>query len=233
MRPHAGAPDTPPSRGHHRPAWPPLRGRERRALPLQARLTGPGLLAPRPPHDPEELQESRRRPRLAGRHKDRPAEGHHARPDAHDARGGRRGLARRREVRRRPHPLGLPLQALGPALRVARPEEARALIAAVPQGDRALWATALYAGLRRGELQALRWSDVDFDRGLIRVERSWDEQAGPIAPKSRAGRRRVPLAGPLRAELAAQRLRQAATGEALVFVGLRKGAFSAEALLKR
>jgi len=63
--------------------------------------------------------------------------------------------------------------------RVARPAEARALIAAAPQADRAVWATALYAGLRRGELQALRWSDVDLERGLIRVERSWDQKAGP------------------------------------------------------
>jgi len=92
--------------------------------------------------------------------------------------------------------------------RVARPEEARALIDAVPEADRALWATALYAGLRRGELQALRWEDLDFDRGLIRVERSWDPMAGPIEPKSRAGRRRVPLVRGLRGELAADRLRR-------------------------
>ncbi len=53
--------------------------------------------------------------------------------------------------------LGLSLPAVrGRRDRVARPEEARALIAALPVGDRALWATALYAGLRRGELQALR-----------------------------------------------------------------------------
>ncbi len=41
---------------------------------------------------------------------------------------------------------------------------------ALPREDRAVWATALYAGLRLGELQALRWSDVDFERGLIRIE---------------------------------------------------------------
>ena len=59
------------------------------------------------------------------------------------------------------------------------------MIAAVPDGDRALWATALYPGLRRGELQALQWSDVDHEAGLIRVERSWDQRVGPIEPKSR------------------------------------------------
>jgi integrase len=57
--------------------------------------------------------------------------------------------------------------------RIADPVEAAALIAAVPAGqDRALWATAFYAGLRRGELQALRWQDVDLAAGFIHVERS-------------------------------------------------------------
>jgi integrase len=60
--------------------------------------------------------------------------------------------------------------------------------------DRALWATALYGGLRRGELQALRWQDVDLASGVIRVERAWDVREGEIEPKSRAGRRTVPIA---------------------------------------
>ena len=46
--------------------------------------------------------------------------------------------------------------------RVAPPEEAAALLAAVPDGDRAIWATAFYAGLRRGELQALRVQAIDL-----------------------------------------------------------------------
>ena len=32
----------------------------------------------------------------------------------------------------------------------------------------------LFCGLRRGELRGLRWTNVDFDGGVIRVERSWD-----------------------------------------------------------
>jgi integrase len=39
--------------------------------------------------------------------------------------------------------------------RIASPEEARRLIAALQPQDRALWATAMYAGLRHGELRAL------------------------------------------------------------------------------
>lgn len=41
---------------------------------------------------------------------------------------------------------------------VASPAEAVALLNALPMEDRALWATAFYAGLRRGELRALDWS---------------------------------------------------------------------------
>jgi integrase len=63
----------------------------------------------------------------------------------------RRAVARS-EVMVNP-PLGLALPSVR-ALRerIARPEEAAALIEAVPVDDRALWATALYAGLRRGRL---------------------------------------------------------------------------------
>src|SRR5581483_11655363 len=45
-----------------------------------------------------------------------------------------------------------------PRDRAATATEAAALLAALPDDDRALWATAFYAGLRRGELRALKWS---------------------------------------------------------------------------
>jgi integrase len=105
--------------------------------------------------------------------------------------------------------------------RVARPAEAAALLTALPEPDRALWTTALHAGLRRGELQALEWSNVVFDAGLIRVAYSWDRVAGTIEPKSRAGKRRVPLSSALRAALLEHRLRQGRGGDGLVF-GLTK-----------
>jgi integrase len=83
--------------------------------------------------------------------------------------------------------------------RIVTPEVAAALLAALEPPDRALWGLALYAGLRRGELMALRWSDVDLAAGVIRVERSWDANAQLfVEPKSRAGRRKVPVPGALR-----------------------------------
>jgi len=48
---------------------------------------------------------------------------------------------------------------------------ASALLAALRPEDRPVWATAFYAGLRRGELQALRCRDLDLKANLIRVER--------------------------------------------------------------
>ena len=96
--------------------------------------------------------------------------------------------------------------------RVASAEEAAALIEALPTKERALWATVFYAGLRLGELQALRWDDVDLAAGLIHVRRSWDRRAGAVEPKSRAGRRTVPIPGGLRDHLIEHRLASGGTG---------------------
>jgi integrase len=93
--------------------------------------------------------------------------------------------------------------------RIASPEEAQQLLAVLLERDRALWATALYAGLRRGELMALRWADVDLAQGVIHVERSYDEKARlEIEPKSRAGKRTIPIVGALRDELLAHKARE-------------------------
>lgn len=80
----------------------------------------------------------------------------------------------------------------------ASPQQAAALLAAVQIPERAIWATALYAGLRKGELQALQWADVNLASGVIHVRRGWDPQEGEIAPKSAKGDRKVPIAAALR-----------------------------------
>jgi len=86
--------------------------------------------------------------------------------------------------------------------RFATAEQVEAMLGALEDpADRALWATALYAGLRRGELEALRREDVDLATGVIRVQRGWDQVEGEIAPKSNQGRRRVPIPAVLRDHL--------------------------------
>ena len=66
---------------------------------------------------------------------------------------------------------------------IATPADAAARIAMLAQADRPLWATAFYAGLRRGELIGLRWKDVDLASGVLRVRRGWDAVEGEIAPQ--------------------------------------------------
>jgi integrase len=84
---------------------------------------------------------------------------------------------------------------------VASPSQVAAMIAAVPEADRPLWAVAFYGGLRRGELSALRWEDVDLVDNCIRVCRGWDEVEGEIAPKSAQGKRSVPIPAAMRDHL--------------------------------
>lgn len=111
--------------------------------------------------------------------------------------------------------MGLELPAVrGRRDRIASPSEAVRLVAALER-DRVLWATAVYAGLRRGELQALDWSDIELDDGVIRVRASWDQVAGRIAPKTKAGTRAVPIASVLDAHL--RELGRASGGVGLVF----------------
>jgi len=140
---------------------------------------------------------------------------------------------RAREVPLNPT-VGLNLPAVRNArTRVASPAEAELLLAALPARDRALWATALYAGLRRGELMGLRWRDVDLARGVIEVRQAWDPKEHlMVAPKSQAGTRRVPIAAVLRAFLAPAQLAAPADPEVLVF-GMGTVPFCASSVSER
>ena len=90
--------------------------------------------------------------------------------------------------------------------RIASPGEAARLLAALPDFERVLYATAMYAGLRRGELRALAWEDVDLKARRIHVRRGWDDVEGKQDGKSEAAERDVPVLRPLGRELAAHRL---------------------------
>lgn len=101
--------------------------------------------------------------------------------------------------------------------RVASVPEAVALVEAIDDEDRALWATAAFAGLRRGELRGLRDEDVDLEMNVIHVRRGWDDVEGEVDPKSKKGERRVPIPSVLRRYLLEHRARTGRRGEALFF----------------
>ncbi len=65
----------------------------------------------------------------------------------------------------------------------------------------ALFASALFAGMRQGELLGLRWPQVDLDAGAIRVRQAVQKIDGSwhfVEPKSANGRRALPLPEPAR-----------------------------------
>ncbi|HEV7774885.1 MAG TPA: tyrosine-type recombinase/integrase [Conexibacter sp.] len=66
--------------------------------------------------------------------------------------------------------------------------------------DRAIFITAVMTGLRKGELVALRWRDVDWEARRVRVRRSYTY--GEFStPKSRRSSRSVPMTAELAIEL--------------------------------
>jgi integrase len=76
-------------------------------------------------------------------------------------------------------------------------EETRKLLAQA-YGDRlhALFITALYTGLRQGELLGLRWGDVDLDARTLSVRNALQRVDGRlqlISPKTSKSRRRLSL----------------------------------------
>ena len=86
----------------------------------------------------------------------------------------------------------------GQAIRALSGEEVAALLAAAT-GDR-LYTPILVAvttGLRRGELLALRWSDLDLERATLSVNRALEETGSGVtfkSPKTARSRRTIPLA---------------------------------------
>ncbi len=99
------------------------------------------------------------------------------------------------------------------------PEEVWALVrAAASERDGAIFLTAAFTGLRRGELIALRWRDVDFTGSVLRVRASY---AGGALTAPKSGKvRSVPLAPEVAHALAQLSRRERFIGEDdLVFPG--------------
>jgi integrase len=109
---------------------------------------------------------------------------------------------------------------------VVAPERAAELLELLPVRERALWTTLFYGGLRIGEARALRWSHVDFDQGVIRVQAGWDDSEGEQDTKTAAGVRIVPMTARVRAELARHSLDTGRDGDDLCFGRTATAAFT-------
>ena len=116
---------------------------------------------------------------------------------------------------------------------VFSPEEVWALVrAAASEQDGAIFLTAAFTGLRRGELLALRWRDVDFIGCALRVRASY---AGGALTSPKSGKvRSVPLAPEVAEALARLSGRGWFTGEDdLVFPGETGDYLDGSALRRR
>ena len=104
-----------------------------------------------------------------------------------------------------------------PDIRFLSLDELEAILEATPDDERGrteriLYLTAAMTGMRRGEIIALRWKDIDWHAQLIRVRRNFVR--GEFGtPKSRRSSRTVPLAPRLATELAEHHERSRFCGE--------------------
>jgi integrase len=103
----------------------------------------------------------------------------------------------------------------------------------------ALLLLAVTTGIREGELAALRWTDLDWEKGVLQIRRNltWVSGMGYVEnePKSKAGRRKIVLSNAALEALKEHRARQEEArvkmgdrwqGRGLVFCGLHGGYFS-------
>jgi integrase len=126
-----------------------------------------------------------------------------------------------------------PRQRRSLAIEVFSPEEVMALVrAAGSEQDAAIFLTAAYTGLRRGELIALHWRDVDFAGQAVRVRASF---AGGQLTSPKSGKvRSVPRAPDLATALARLAARGDGTGDDhLVFPGVGGYFLDGRALSRR
>jgi integrase len=97
--------------------------------------------------------------------------------------------------------------------RALTPDEAKRLLAAmIEKRHEPLFMVALSTGLRRGELLALRWSDVDLESGRLFVRRALQRTEGRlqfVQPKTYCSAGAVPLSALTLKALERQRVAQA------------------------
>jgi integrase len=110
---------------------------------------------------------------------------------------------------------------------------ARLVGAASSERWRAALGLAGFAGMRLGEVRALRWRDVDLAAGRIAVNASMGRDGKPGPPKTKAGYRVVPLVPALRRLLVAWKLRAPHTRPDDLVIGTADGGAVQERNIRR
>jgi integrase len=110
-------------------------------------------------------------------------------------------------IARNPVSSAEPPRVRGAEIQILTPDQITQVLAAL-RGRRVypVVVIGLATGMRRGEIVALRWGDIDLDGGKIRIERSLEETKAGLAvkePKTKAGRRVVAIPASIVAELRA------------------------------
>jgi integrase len=68
-----------------------------------------------------------------------------------------------------------------------------------------MWTFAVYTGVRHGELAALAWEDIDWEKGTAHIQRNLNALGMFNPPKTDAGDRVITLLEPALEALKAQR----------------------------
>lgn len=111
-------------------------------------------------------------------------------------------------------------------------ETEQALQAAEDRQDAAIYLTAALSGLRRGELLALRWEDVDFEQSSIRVFEGYS--ANKVGKTKSRKSRVVPMVDEIADTLSELKSREAyTTKQDLVFVNREGTHLDGSALRRR
>jgi integrase len=129
--------------------------------------------------------------------------------------------------------LTLPREGVKAEPRSFTDEEVREIITNAPEPLSTIVAVTAVLGLRIGETLALRRSDVDFAKRIIRIRQSVDAATRTVgSAKSPASRADLPMSKELEALLRAHLLRHSGKSE-LLFFNCRGRAFSANKLREK
>ncbi|MGJ7042105.1 integrase [Shinella sp. BE166] len=97
-----------------------------------------------------------------------------------------RGKARSRSAARHEEPVVVGVD-------LPFPEEIRQVMPTLTGKTRVFWMTAIFTGMRSSELRGLRWRDIDFKGAEINVSQRANMWKAMGSPKTKAGRRTIPL----------------------------------------